>query len=294
MPSTKNYHFVDLCMPSEKDFKEISHDYNLSKASVRQLRLSLAEALEYYEAFRREVRSKQPTAAVRRRAERASALLTKLAKMFEERDARSELLAFEAMPQLGALFSTSAVADFIGEDELEKEYRLLAADYPSLANIVNQASASQASRDRFYGIARQAIMQEQGSALLLHIFNQLRHPFDLWLHIAGQKKNGRPINAPREILLFHLFRDARLILAENYAEEALKGFCSYVTGCCNLDDTGFSDAFDEIERKYRLDFFWSQAPNLQPIHGDHLTGKAPNIEVSPAGQLLPAKPRSKK
>lgn len=293
-PVTKNHHFINLRMPSKENFDEIAHDYKLRKSSIQQLRLTLTEAFEYYEVFRRAAVSKSSHKAIRRRAERTSSKLTKIIEIFEEKDAPKELQAFEAFPQLGTLFSTSAIADFIGEEELEKEYNLLSADYPSFAEIFEKPGTSHASRDRFQGIARQAIMQDQGVNLLVHILKQLRHPFDLWLNIASRKKNGRPINAPREVLLYHLIRDAHLILADSFTDERMKEFCSSVTGHCNLDDAGFSDAFDEIKKKYRLDFFWAQLPKMQPMHRDHLTGIGSDTVDDPEVSFTSAKPRPKK
>ncbi len=263
-PTNDDWSFAARMLKSEDGMADIDFD---------ALQRAIDEAVALVDQIEKEKASRQTHTLTKRKLEKVQRLLEALEYELKIKDTQQALKETGAARHLAQLLSPSAVEQ-ISEDP---------------HNSVTVAQSRKPSPEE-----RKVALDGMPSAAMLFTIRQIKEPVDDWISRNAKNTGGRPINTPRQAILFCLMKNYEAIMNEPLQTESkrhLAMLATHIFPACKASTSGVEDACERAFNEFASWAAWHNFPPPTIVLGPVDIEAIPHDQEAP---LVPAKPRSKK
>jgi hypothetical protein len=263
-PTNDDWSFAIRMLKSEDGMADIDFD---------SLQNAVAEAANLVDQIEKEKSSRPTHTLAKRKLGKLQRLLEALEYELKIKDTQQSLKETGAARHMAQLLSSSAVEQ-ISED---------------LQDGVTVTQSRKPSPEE-----RKAALEGMPSAAMLFAIQQIKEPVDDWISRNAKNTGGRPINTPRQAILFCLMKNYEAIMNEPLQTESkrhLAMLATHIVPACKASTSGVEDACERAFKEFASWVAWHNFPPPTVILGPVDIEAIPDDQEAP---LVPAKPRSKK
>jgi hypothetical protein len=232
---------IELHFPSDEEWNNIVHDFQLTSAQVTVLDFTLREALEEIRHYNLRLQNKASRGLLIDRLDTFEKAVHGLLKQCRRNvGLMQSFLPHNTLAHIGQSMTFSAIGEALGRNVFPKNLDFKIRVKQSQGEPITFASMEDLSRPR-----RETLGLEFGHLVLTHFIEAIHAPFAPWLELSRRHKGGRPADSARRYLIYQLAEAAPEILGKPATVATTGEFidlCTAVLVGCGLPETGIAKA----------------------------------------------------